>query len=103
MRLNGFGKDIWAVEEQNITELLQVSRPLVQLQACARVKTILRPPPLDFCLQELLITSIHQGCYVAALIYVGARSFTQVSIMLFYLHVFTVKEVRRKIVYTLIL
>lgn len=49
------------------------------------------------------MTPTQQSYYVAALMYVVARSFTRVSIVLFYLRVFPVQEARRKIIYTLIL
>lgn len=48
------------------------------------------------------MASMHQMYYIATGMYVGARSCTRVSILSFYLRIFTVKEARRKIIYTLI-
>lgn len=45
--------------------------------------------------------STHQSYYVASCMYVGARSFTRASIIVFYLRIFTIKESRRIIIYTL--
>lgn len=48
------------------------------------------------------MASTHQIYYIATGMYVGARSCNRVSILCFYLRIFTVKETRRKIIYTLI-
>ncbi|KAJ0109478.1 uncharacterized protein J7T55_000404 [Diaporthe amygdali] len=65
LKANGYGKDIWAVPTEDISEFLK-------------------------------------SYYVATAMYVGARCFTRVSIILFYLRIFTVTETRRKIIWTLV-
>lgn len=48
------------------------------------------------------MASTHQIFYIGMGMYVGARSCNRVSILCFYLRIFTVREARRKIIYTLI-
>ncbi|KAG8156839.1 hypothetical protein KVR01_013252 [Diaporthe batatas] len=64
MRPNGYGKEVWTLRPDQITEFLK-------------------------------------SYYVACVMYLGARCLTRISLLLFYLRIFTVKECRRKIIYTL--
>lgn len=48
------------------------------------------------------MATTNQNYYISANLYMGARTFCRLSIILFYLRIFTVNGARRKIIYTLI-